>query len=171
LFLIGQLLYVDFIKHEFRRAMEMLLKELRAEVSCEINVLPVQPVENTGVAPHIIPVVSSLSGSASLTFSENILEWTSTQVQDWLIRHNLVQMSRLLTDYDGRSLVYLSKYMKSCETQQILNLLQKDSLRRTKEDVSLIELSRFHSLMDEQNRLIASSFSMKTKTNSVRKNS
>jgi len=171
LFLIGQLLYVDFIKHEFSRAMEMLFKELRAEVSPDVNVLPVQPVENTDVAPHTICIVSSLNGSASLTFSENILEWTQTQVQDWLIRHNLVQMSRLLTDYDGRSLVYLSKYMKSCQTQQILNLLQKDSLRRTKEDVSLIELSRFHSLMDEQNRLIASSFSMKTKTNSVRKNS
>ncbi len=170
LFLIGQLLYVDFIKHEFDRAMEMLFKELRAEIRPDINVSPVQSVENTDVAPPIVSVVSSLSGSTSLTFSESILEWTSTEVQDWLIGHNLVQMSRLFTDCDGRSLVYLSEYMKSCQTQQILNLLQEDSVRRTKQNVSLIELARFRSLMDEQNRLVASLVSKKTKTNSVRKN-
>ncbi len=154
LFLIGQLFYVDFIKHEFDRAMEMLFKELRAEIRPDINVSPVQPVENNDVAPPVISVISSRSGSTSLTFSESILEWTSTQVQNWLIGHNLIQMSRLLTDCDGRSLVYLSKYMKSCQTQQILNLLQEDSVRRTKQNVSLIELSRFRSLMDEQRRLL-----------------
>ena len=49
----------------------------------------------------------------------------TTQVQDWLIEHNLIQMSRLLVDCDGRSLVYLNKYMKSGQPQQILHYFKK----------------------------------------------
>ncbi len=150
LFLIGQLVYVDFNKHEFDRAMKMLLKELKAEESLETNVAAVQPMEDTDAAPPVMSVVSSPRVSASPTSPHNILEWTEEQVQEWLIKHNLIQMSRLLTNCDGRSLVYLSKYMESCQLQQILNLLQEDSLQRTKQSVSIVELCRFHSLMDQQ---------------------
>jgi hypothetical protein len=167
LFLIGQLLYVDFIKYEFSRAMGMLFKELKAEASSEINVAPVQPVEGTDVAPPVLSVVSSPSPSPSSTISQNMLEWTQTQVQRWLAEHNLIQLSRLFMNCDGRSLVYLSKYMKNCPPQQILNLIQEDSLRRTNQNVSLIELSCFHSLMDQQKRFLRS-----TKINiNIQKNS
>jgi hypothetical protein len=43
--------------------------------------------------------------------------------------------------------------MKHGQPQQILSLLQDDSLRRTKQSISLIELSCFHSLMDQQKQL------------------
>jgi hypothetical protein len=157
LFLIGQLLYVDFTKHEFSRAMAMLFNELKVKDGSEMIVTPVHSTKNVDVPPPPIPSISSSpEASTAPTFSPNILEWTQTQVQEWLIQHNLIQMSRLLTHCDGRSLVYLSKYMKSCRSEQILNLLQEDSLRRTKQTVSLIELSCFHSLMDQQKRLLQS---------------
>jgi len=151
LFLIGQLLYVDFIKYEFSRAMGMLLKELKAEDICENNISPVHPKEDTDIVVSITS--ASMREASSSTISQNILEWTGTQVQQWLVEHNLIQLSHLLADCDGRSLVYLNKYMKNGQTQQILNLLQEDSLRRINQSVSLIELSRFHSLMDQQKYL------------------
>ncbi|CAF3013373.1 unnamed protein product, partial [Rotaria sp. Silwood2] len=155
LFLIGQLLYVDFNKYEFSQAMEILFKELKAENKSKTNIGPVQPKKDSTVMPPT-QSVSSPKKSVSPTFSQNILEWTPTQVQDWLLEHKLIQMSRLFTNCNGRSLIYLSKYVKNCETQQILNLLQEDSLRRIHESISLIELSCFHSLMDQQKRLLQS---------------
>jgi hypothetical protein len=44
--------------------------------------------------------------------------------------------------------------MKNCQSQQIFNLLQEDSLQQTKQSVSIVELSRFHSLMDHQKQLM-----------------
>jgi hypothetical protein len=154
LFLIGQLLYVDFNKHDFGRAMTMLFKELKAAHDLETNVTPVQPTEDTDTAPQIVSVVASPKASASLAYSQNILEWTETQVQQWLVEHNLIQMSHFLTDCDGRSLVYLNKYIKHGQTQQVLKSLEEDCLRRTNQSISLIELSRFHSLMDQHKTLL-----------------
>ncbi|CAF3728456.1 unnamed protein product, partial [Adineta steineri] len=82
--------------------------------------------------------------------SNNILEWTENEVQDWLIGHNLMHMSRLLYDYNGSSLIYLNKYLVNGDPQEILKLLQEDSLQRTKENLSLVELARFQTLIDEQ---------------------
>jgi hypothetical protein len=149
LFLIGQLLYVDFIKYEFGRAMEMLFKELKSEDIGETNVAPIHPKE------HKESVISNASASTikalpSLPVSHNIFELTESQVQQWLVEHNLSQLSRLLADCDGRTLVYLNKYMKSGESKQILSLLQEDSLRLTNQNISLIDISRFQSLMDQQ---------------------
>ncbi len=156
LFLIGQLLYVDFNKHEFDRAMKMLLKELKAEDTSEINVSPVYPKEDTQTITPVTPVTVP-KALPSATISQNILEWSEIKVQQWLTEHNLPQMSRLLVGCDGRSLIYLNRYIKSGQIQQILNLLQEDSLRQINQSISLIELSRFHSLMDHQKRLNQSS--------------
>ena len=143
LFLVGQLLYVDFIKYEFRRAMEMLFKELT------IGDIPIRPeqVTHISVSNTNLPIPMTLPSS---TVPQNIFEWTQTQVQQWLVEHNLFQMTRLLAGYDGRSLVYLNKYMKNGQSQQILSLLQEDSLRRTNQSISLLEMCRFQSLMDQQ---------------------
>ncbi|CAF1407133.1 unnamed protein product [Rotaria sordida] len=148
-FLIGHLLYVDFNQYEFSQAMKMLFKELKVEHICETNAVPIRPKADAAVRFPTLSV-SSPKRSASPTFSQNILQWTQKQVQDWLLEHNLVQMSRLLMNHDGRSLIYLSQYMKNCQPQQILNSLQQDSLRRINESISLIELSYFHSLIDQQ---------------------
>ena len=131
LFLIGQLLYVDFIKYEFPQAMEMLFKELRAPMSS---------------APADVPVASVPE------LPESIVEWKQAQVQEWLIAHDLPGMARLLSLCDGRSLVYLHRYLKHGRAQEVLRLLQDDALRRTNASISLIELSYFQSLMDRKER-------------------
>jgi hypothetical protein len=132
LFLIEQLLYVDFTKYEFRRAIEILLKEPKFEDVSEIK-------------------ANFLTRSISIKpVCKSILEWTSTDVQDWLTEQDLIQMSRLLANCNGRSLMYLHDFMTSGQIQQILSLLQEDSLRRIKENLSLIEVSCFRALMDEQ---------------------
>ncbi|CAF2134649.1 unnamed protein product [Rotaria magnacalcarata] len=161
LFIIGQLLYVDFNKYEFPRAMQMLHKELKVESVVETHTAPVRPKENTVVA-HSTAYISPPEILRSSIVSENILEWTQSRVQDWLLGHNLRQLSRLFTDCDGRSLMYLSKYINNCESQQVLKVLEADSLRRINESISLIELSCFHSLMHEHKKRLQSMYSSNT---------
>ncbi|CAF3669472.1 unnamed protein product [Rotaria socialis] len=151
LFIIGQLLYVDFNKHEFPRAMQMLHNELKVELMVETHTAPVRPNEDSVVA-HSTTYISPPEILRSSIVSEKILEWTQSQVQNWLLEHNLRQLSRLFTGCDGRSLLHLSKYMKYCEPQQILNLLEADAVRRINESISVIELSCFHSLMHEHKK-------------------
>ena len=135
LFLLGRLLYIDFNKYEFDRAMSMLYKELKAE---------------TSVTPVDTPIVtSSPKVVRSATPFQTVLEWTQEDVKEWLLKNDLVHMSRLLSHCDGRSVIYLYKYMKNCQPQQVLNLLQEDSLQRTKQPISLIEISCFQALMDQ----------------------
>ncbi|CAF3669446.1 unnamed protein product [Rotaria socialis] len=155
LFIIGQLLYVDFNKYEFSRAMQMLHKELKVEFMIETDAKAVGEKEDTVVA-HSTAYISPPEISIPLIVSENILEWTQAQVQDWLLGHNLRQMSRLFTGCNGRGLVYLSKYIKNCESEQVLKLLEADSVRRINESISLIELSCFQSLLHEQKKLLQS---------------
>ncbi|CAF4059078.1 unnamed protein product [Adineta steineri] len=150
LFLIGQLLYVDFTKYEFVRSMEILSKELKAIHTADINIIPVQPKQDIDVVPHSKVTITSPKVSLSSTSSSNIIEWTSTQVHDWLLEQDLIQMPRLLNHCDGRSLVYLLKYIDVSQPEQILSLLQEDSLRLINQNISLIELSRFHSMMHQQ---------------------
>ncbi|UJR22664.1 hypothetical protein I4U23_025703 [Adineta vaga] len=140
LFLIGQLLYVDFTKYDFDRAMEMLMKELRANDNHETNTAPIQSTVNIHIEE------ARTTGTSS---SRKISAWSQFQVQQWLTEHRLVQILRLLDGCDGRSLVYLHSYIKAGDTQQILSLLQQDSLRLTNQNISLIELCRFRSMMDE----------------------
>ncbi|CAF4454165.1 unnamed protein product, partial [Adineta steineri] len=100
--------------------MEMLSKELKAIHVPDTKITPVQPKQDIHVVSH--PTVT-------ITSSSNIIEWTAAQVHDWLLEHDLVQMPRLLNDCDGRSLVYLLKYMDVSQPEQVLSLLQEDSLR------------------------------------------
>ncbi|CAM4984213.1 unnamed protein product [Rotaria socialis] len=151
LFIIGQLLYVDFNKYEFSRAMQMLHNELKVELMVETRAAPVRPKEDSVVA-HSTTYISPPKVLRSSIVSENILDWTQSQVQNWLLEHNLRQLSRLFTGCDGRSLLHLSKYMKNCKPQQILNLLEADARRRINESISIIEICCFHSLMHEQKK-------------------
>jgi hypothetical protein len=168
LFLIGQLLYVDFTKNEFSRAMEILFKELEAPVLQEQNVLSIEYTNCTSNIAASLPI--PLPMPLSPIMSDDILEWTETEVQNWLIEHNLVQMSRLLCDYNGLSLVYLNKYLANGNSELILKLLQEDSLRRTNQNLSLVELARFQTLVDEQQRLFEpKSLKKRTKKNSHRR--
>jgi hypothetical protein len=107
LFLVGQLLYVDFTKYELVQAMTMLFKELKVDDIAETNQASVYREEDTDVVTPI-QLASTPKATSSLILSENILEWTAIDVQAWLIDHDLGQMARLLTNCNGRSLVYLT---------------------------------------------------------------
>jgi hypothetical protein len=154
LFLVGQLLYVDFTKYEFSQAIEMVIKELKAPMIGEVGMVSVCPKE---VVDIVFPITRvSLHCSSIPIFPENILDWTQTHVQDWLISHGLLQMSRLFANFDGRSLMYMHETIEKVELQQVVALLQEDSLRRTSQNLSLVEFSQFRSLMDQQKRMLKS---------------
>ena len=143
LFLVGQLLYVDFTKHEFNQAINMLLKEVRVSNS-----------DNTKDDDNIVsqPVHSmsrTNTQSTSIMLPENMIDWTTTNVQDWLTNHNFTQITQLLIDCDGRDLVYLIKYMKYSKFEDILLSFREDALRRLNQHLSMIELARFQSLIEQ----------------------
>jgi len=146
LFLIGQLLYIDFTKFEFPRALEKLIEELRSPVIQDTQVMPVQPEQDE---TFIVPSSSALS-----KLPESILDWTQVHVHKWLIGYNLRQMARLLADFDGLSLNSLGELIRKSDPQQILTLFQEDSLRRLNENISLLELARFRTLLNERQQLI-----------------
>ena len=150
LFLIGQLLYVDFTKHEFDRAMELLVKELKAEEIHEANLTPVH--SRQGTKTDFVSVTAVLKPSGTLAMPKDIQDWSRSDVRDWLADHHLVQMSQLLDRCDGQGLLYLSDFIRHSDAPQILSLLQEDSLRRTNESLSVVELSCLRALLDQQMR-------------------
>ena len=141
------------IKYAFVRAMDMLTKELRAVDISDATMSPVPPKEDT-LIPHSVTSVSV--PEALPTDLRNILDWTADEVQQWLVEHGLLRMSRLITGCDGRSLIYLHRYLTQGGSQTVLPLLQDDSIatKRTR-GLSLIELSCFHALIDSAKTVYA----------------
>jgi hypothetical protein len=149
-FLISHLLYIDFTKHDFPQAIEMLLKELKlSHLQDRTSILPER--QNTN-SLHKFIYSSSLTQLPPQTIAlpENVRDWTSSHVQQWLTDNNLAQIAHILSDTDGLSLIYLSDHIVNSESQQILSLLQQDSLRHTNEPLSVVELSRFQSLIERE---------------------
>jgi hypothetical protein len=162
LFLVGQLLYVDFSKQVFPKAMESLIKELKAPISKKDNVLQKELECNTTIT--IANLLITPPTSLPPIPRNNILDWTPSEVNDWLIANNLGQMSRLLCDYDGSSLIYLNRYLANEQSDQILTLLHEDALRKTSQSLSLVELARFRKLVDQQQQEALHSKAMKKRT-------
>ncbi|CAF1140287.1 unnamed protein product [Rotaria sp. Silwood1] len=150
-FLIGSILYIDFTKYEYSKAIDMLMKELKMiDTRSKTSTKSIQSKLNY---ENLLTVSSILTQplSPSIILPENIQDWTEIHVQKWLSENNLPQMTRILSGMDGLSLMYFSEYMIKSEPQQILSLLQQDSLRRINESVSLIEVSRFRTLIERKN--------------------
>jgi hypothetical protein len=145
LFLIGQLLYVDFVKHTFDEAINLLIDELQAPVN---QIMPIKSIESTRKDRH-----ETLPSSVIHTLPENILQWTSSDVHHWLMASNLTQMASLLKDFDGASLNSLNDFFVNVDSNQILNLFQSDCQKRINERISLLELARFRSLLRQQLQL------------------
>jgi hypothetical protein len=151
LFLVGQSLYVDFTKYEFSQAIKLLFRELNAPVINEIGIASTCSKED---ADAEVPVTPKSRKSLSLPIlPENILDWTQNHVQDWLVSHGLMQMSHLFANFDGQSLIHMSEFIENIEHQQVVYLLQEDSLRRTNQSLSLVELAYFRSLMNQRKRI------------------
>ncbi|CAF2920549.1 unnamed protein product [Rotaria sp. Silwood2] len=150
-FLIGSLLYVDFTKHEYSKALDMLMKELKMADKRNKTLTKLVPPK---LNPENLLNGSSRSTQSSsqlIILPENIQDWTETHVQKWLSENNLPQMARILSSMDGLSLIFFSEYMANSEPEQVLSLLEKDSLRCINESVSLIEVSRFRTLIERKN--------------------
>ncbi|CAF4004309.1 unnamed protein product, partial [Rotaria sp. Silwood1] len=71
LFLIGQLLYVDFTKYIFPQAIEMLFKELKATNIVDSNVGDVQFKQASPSKLYLPPILP-----------EKISDWTQIHVQE-----------------------------------------------------------------------------------------
>ena len=150
LFLVGQLLYVDFMKHDFSEAMDLLFKEIKTRPVEDKICLPHEPDHSRDVISGSLPLPLPLPGSTSVIPSKNILHWTESEVHAWLVGHNLTQMSRLLSNYDGASLVCLKKYLLHGEIKQVMKLLDEDSQRRANQSLSLLELAYFQTLLEKE---------------------
>ena len=137
LFLIAGLLYVDFTKYAFEQAMQMLLSEFQTS-----RRMSDPPVETSSISP-------------SNERPRQVRQWTVNDVQQWLVERKLFQMAQLLTDVDGLGLIYLSRLMSNSVSQDYLLLFQQDSIQRTGRALSLIELARFHSLLDGELHILA----------------
>ncbi|CAM4807500.1 unnamed protein product [Rotaria magnacalcarata] len=158
LFLIGQLLYVDFTKYEFPRAIELLIQELKAPGIEENRVASVQSKRDKNFVASLSPKV--------VTLPESILDWSQEDVQNWLVGFNLRQMAQLLVDFDGPSLNSLSEFITKSDPQEMLTLFQDDCSRNINENVSLLELARFRTLLNERQLATGANRLMK-KTSSI----
>ncbi|CAF1525484.1 unnamed protein product [Rotaria sp. Silwood1] len=99
---------------------------------------------------------------STLILPENILDWNQTHVHDWLISHGLLQMSRLFVNFNGRSLMYMSEIIENVELKQVISLLQDDSLQRTSQSLSLVELAHLRSLLNQQKQSLTSTIVAKS---------
>ncbi|CAF1947057.1 unnamed protein product [Rotaria magnacalcarata] len=150
-FLIGSLLYVDFTKHEYSKALDLLMKELKmADERNKISNKSMQPALNSA---ELLADSSMLMQrpSAAISSPDNVQDWTEIHVHEWLCKNDLPQMARILSGMDGLGLIYFSEHIHQSEPQQVFLSLQQDSLRRVNENVSLIEISRLQSLLEKQN--------------------
>ncbi|CAF4113270.1 unnamed protein product [Rotaria sordida] len=146
-FLIGSLLYIDFTKYEYSKALDMLLKELKMiDIRNKTLTKSIQSKLNH---KELLNISSCLT--QSIILPENIQDWTEIHVQKWLSDNNLPQMTRILSDMNGLNLIHFSEFMIKSEPQQILSLLEQDSLHRINEHISLIEVSRFRTLIERKN--------------------
>ncbi|CAF1228976.1 unnamed protein product [Adineta ricciae] len=149
LFLVGQLFYIDFTKYEFAQAIEMLNKELKAPVINDFGLLRICSKEEIESAGSATPLCASTTSSV-LIIPKHLHEWNSTHVQDWMIAHDLLQLSRVFANFDGSSLIHMYEFIEKLDPQQVVTMLQDDSVRRTNQNLSLVELSHFRSLMKQQ---------------------
>ncbi|UJR17445.1 hypothetical protein I4U23_004340 [Adineta vaga] len=151
-FLLGQILYIDFTKHEFQQAIKMLLKQLELTVPQRSPPVIVDNKSIDSSIDHLVKSSSVLTPSSaeSIVLPENVRDWTCSHVQQWLKNNNLPQMAKILSDTDGQSLIYLTDYMINDDSNKMLTSLQQDSLRRTNEPLSLIEMARFRSLIEKE---------------------
>jgi len=124
------------------------MKELKAEEISEVSTPVLR--SRASIASALCNTQTLLNPSTPLILPKYIQDWAKTNVYDWLIEHNLTQLSQLLCNCDGQGLLYFNDFIKNGETKQILSLLQEETLRQTNESLSLVELSYLRSLLDQQ---------------------
>lgn len=129
---------IDFKQHEFPKAMETLLNELKTP---SLNVIDALVVRQPPVNVTNLPLPKSRSS--------NINQWTSDDVHQWLIQNNLLHMAEILSDYNGSDLIRLSEYLLNHSLEENIECLQEDSMRKTEKKPSATEMARLHGLLKD----------------------
>lgn len=138
-FLLGNSTCIDFVEKEYSQAMKFLLNELKNPSISVLDSLVVrQQPQNITNLP--LPQLRSL----------DIRQWTRVDVQQWLNDNQLPHLTKVLSNYNGLQLIQLNKTISKNSPQENLKLFQEESIKRTGRNISLIEITRLHQLIDEQ---------------------
>ena len=120
---------------------------------------PRRTSEATFIVPSSppLPPVSSSPVQSSTVVSPNvprrkIQTWTNREVLDWCNNQKLNAFTKILTLYDGRSLIALAHVSRMNAPQTIINQLRNDC-RKQGLKVSFVEFVRFQTALDELLRL------------------
>lgn len=167
-FIIGTLLYIDFIKHEFDQAFGMLEAEMKAankvvertarEPVADSDKKKIEPKkqDDTSKDPVIDPIekkVESKKQISTIHETKHINEWTSDDFVSWCHTHNLSTFAQLLEHYDGASLLRLHTMTKTKSDNDIFRLLQDDCQQISNNEqikLTLTDFVRFQTELDKR---------------------
>ncbi|CAF1437427.1 unnamed protein product [Rotaria sordida] len=165
-FLIGTRLYINFTKHEFDKAFEMLDAEIKhsetmAETTTKrpvVTDLHEEKAKQNDISaqPIVDPIVKRVEFNKEVpTMYEHkhVNEWTNDDVINWCRKHNLLVLSQLLEHYDGTSLLRLHNMSKTTGDEDMFRLLQNDCQQISangKIELTLTEFIRFQSELDKR---------------------
>ncbi|CAM4753989.1 unnamed protein product [Rotaria magnacalcarata] len=79
---------------------------------------------------------------------KNIQSWTKGEVLEWCAKNNLNSFTKILTLYDGRSLLALAHVSRMSAPHMIINQLRNDC-RRHGLNLSFVEFVRFQAALDD----------------------
>jgi hypothetical protein len=101
--------------------------------------------------PPLPPIATSMVVSPNVP-KRKIQTWTNREVLDWCDSHKLNAFTKILTLYDGRSLLALAHVSRMSAPHTIINQLRNDC-RKQGLKVSFVEFVRFQTALDEVLRL------------------
>lgn len=148
LFVVGQLLYIDFTENKYHQAIQQLIKQLDFTLK-RTNVSETLSTPSTIVQTS----ASAIAKPVEIDSLEDFEFWPADQIANWLNQKGLVQIAQIFQGFDGLALIYMNESMKHLSLEQMIKLLDQDALRRTNQNLSLVELSQFRAIMDRQRPL------------------
>ncbi|CAF4552291.1 unnamed protein product, partial [Rotaria sp. Silwood2] len=80
--------------------------------------------------------------------TKKIQNWTHHEVLEWCAKHNLNAFTKILTLYDGRSLLALAHVSRMSAPHTIINQLRNDC-RKHGLNLSFVEFVRFQAALDD----------------------
>ncbi|CAF1091983.1 unnamed protein product [Adineta ricciae] len=157
-FIIGSLIYIDFTKHVFDKAFNMLEDELKPACQTTESATPVLSIEKVETKQVVTTEYAN----------KQINQWTSEDVVSWCHTHHLSAFRQLLEHYDGASLLRLYHISKTNDEKDTFRLLQDDSQRLAGNGQSNLTFTEFIRFQTELERRINNEQSHLGKNNSTK---
>lgn len=146
-FIIGSSIYVDFTKHEFDKAFDMLeleIKHIQMNVDDQTSKLPLNGVLKSKTPAPIV----------STAYEDKLVDdWTSDDILNWCRAHELTTFEQLFKHYDGACLIRLHKLSKDNGDDATFRSLQDDCQPISSNDqkkLTLTEFIRFQTALDKR---------------------